>query len=403
MKNKLLLFYIFIFLSPLLSSASCPGDTARFNTNAPKCISDSVNFTDVSTINGGDAIINWNWNFGDPASGSNNTSNLQHPAHLYSAGNQSFNVKLVVTWNLGCKDSITIGVGIQNLVVTNAGTDVISCDNNLIVNLMGSVLNAGGGSWSGSGTFSNNTSLTPIYTPTSTAKANGMDTVVFTSFSSPYCPNVSDTVLIIFNPGPTVNVGADFSVCKDTSGVPLSSTITGATSGRWYSLGVEGTFADSSLNVTTYFPSNADTAAGSVILYRESIGNGICLATRDSLTVTFTALPTVIVKTEDSSCSGSPIVLDVTVSTGAGTWSSSGTGIFLPNSTTLNGLYYPSPADNLAGIVTLKFVSSNNGGCQSVFDTLDVIIKHVKMVMWYSPMHLRLLVLSLIGPGLSEI
>lgn len=374
MKNKLQLFYIFIFLSPLLSSASCPGDTARFNTNAPKCISDSVNFTDVSTIAVGDAILSWKWNFGDPASGINNTSNLQNPAHLYSAGNQSFNVKLVVTWNLGCKDSITTGVGIQNLPVANAGIDVISCDNNLTVNLIGST-NQGGQIWTASGAFSNANSLTPIYTPTAAAKASGTDTVVFTTISSPYCPNVSDTVLIIFNPGPTVNVGADFSVCKDTSGVPLSASITGATGGRWYSSGVEGTFADSSLNVTTYFPSNADTAAGSVILYRESTGNGICLAARDSVTVTFTALPTVIIKTEDSSCARSPIVLDVTVSTGSGTWSSSGTGIFLPNSTTLNGLYYPSAADDLAGIVTLKFVSGNNGGCQPVFDTLDVIIK----------------------------
>ncbi|MES2284736.1 MAG: PKD domain-containing protein [Bacteroidota bacterium] len=458
MKNKLLLFYIFIFLSPLISSATCPGDTASFTSapgacknkiisftntsigattyfwdfgdgstltdtsllqnppaytypvlgsytatlivdkgtpcadtftavvnmsfitanfthDAPSCISDSVNFTDASIVGPGGTITDWKWDFGDPGSGVNNTSTLKNPAHLYSAGNQAFNVKLVGTTAALCKDSITIGVGIQNLVVTNAGTNVISCDNNLTVNLVGSILNAGGGSWSGSGTFSNPTSLTPIYTPTATAKANGMDTVVLTSFSSPYCPNVSDTVLIIFNPGPTVNVGPDQVVCKDTSGVPLSAIITGATGGRWFSSGIEGTFADSSLNVTTYFPSNADTAAGSVILYRESIGNGICLAARDSLTVTFTALPTVFIKTEDSSCSSSPIILDVTVSTGAGTWSSTGTGIFLPNSTTLNGLYYPSAADDLAGIVTLKFVSSNNAGCQPVFDTLNIIIK----------------------------
>ena len=458
MRNKLLLFYIFIFFSPLISSATCPGDTASFTSaagacknkiisftntsigattyfwdfgdgstlsdtsllqnpppytypvsgsytamlivdkgtvcadtfialvnmsfivanfthDAPSCISDSVNFTDASIVGPGNTITSWKWDFGDPGSGINNTSTLQNPAHLYSAGNQAFNVKLVTTSSALCKDSITIGVGIQNLVVTNAGTDVISCDNNLTVNLVGSIVNAGGGSWSGSGTFSNSTSLTPIYTPTSTAKANGMDTVVFTSFSSPYCPNVSDTVLIIFNPGPTVNVGADFSVCKDTSGVPVSAIITGATGGRWYSTGVEGIFADSSLNVTTYFPSNADTAAGSVILYRESLGNGICLAASDSVTITFTPLPTVFIKTEDSSCSSSPIVLDVTVSTGAGTWSSSGTGIFLPNSTTLNGLYYPSVADDLAGIVTLKFVSDDNAGCQPVSDTLNVIIK----------------------------
>ncbi|MES2395222.1 MAG: PKD domain-containing protein, partial [Bacteroidota bacterium] len=47
----------------------------------------------------------------------------------------------------------------------------------------------------------------------------------------------------------------------------------------------------------------------------------------------------------------------------------------LPTSTTLNGLYYPSAADDLAGVVTLKFVSDNNAGCQAVSDTLNVYIK----------------------------
>src|ERR1017187_6186733 len=118
MKNKLLLFSIFIFLGTFISYASCPGDTAHFSTNAPKCKSDSVKFTNTSTIEPGDAIISWKWNFGD--SGINNTSTLQHPSHLYSAGGTFF-AKLVVTYALGCKDSITIGVGIQSMVVANAG------------------------------------------------------------------------------------------------------------------------------------------------------------------------------------------------------------------------------------------------------------------------------------------
>ena len=457
MKNKLLLFYIFIFLSPLISSATCPGVTAgftseagacknktisftntsvgatsyfwdfgdgstlsdtsqlqtpaytypvsgtytatliidkgtscadtftaivnmsfvtaNFTTDAPNCISDPVDFTDAAIVGPGGTAAGWQWDFGDPGSGINNTSTLQNPIHLYSAGNQAFNVKVVTTSSEGCKDSIIIGVGIQNLVVTNAGTDIISCDNNQTVNLAGSILNAGGGSWSGSGTFSNSTSLTPIYTPTDAAKANGLDTLVLTSFSSPYCPNVSDTVVIIFNPGPSVNAGTDISVCKDNSSIPVSSTISGATGGTWYTIGTGGTFTNVNQNATTYFPSSSDTSAGSVILYRESTGNGICLAARDSVTITFTPLPTVFIKTNDSSCSRRPIVLDVTTSTGAGTWSSSGSGIFLPNNTTLDGLYYPSTADDLAGIVTLKFVSANNGGCQPVSDTLNVIIK----------------------------
>lgn len=375
MKNKLLLLCVFICSGSLISSASCPGDTAKFTSNAPKCISDPVNFTNTSTINPGDGILGWKWNFGDSGSGINNTSTLQNPSHLFSAVNQAFSVKLVVTYTLGCKDSVHININIQSLVVVNAGSDIISCKNNLTDTLSGTS-SIGGQIWSGSGAFSSITSLNPIYTPTTAAKVSGTDTLVLTSLSSPYCPNVSDTVVLFFNPGPTVSVGSNLSVCKDTSGVPVSATFTLATGGLWHTTGTGGTFEHDTAASTIYFPSSSDTAAGAVILYMESTtGNGICSPARDSLTITFTPTPDVLIKSNDSVCSGSPITLNVAVSTGVGLWSSSGSGTFLPTNT-INGLYYyPSAGDILAGVVTLKFQSGNNGGCQSYFDTLDVFIK----------------------------
>jgi gliding motility-associated-like protein len=347
---------------------------ANYTSNAPKCVTSAVNFTDASLVGPGATIVSYKWDFGAP--GNNDTTSVQNPSYTYSVGNVSYNVKFVVTGSNGCKDSVTSGIGIQSTVVVNAGTNITTCDNNQTVNLSGSIQNAGGGIWTASGAFSPSaTSLTPIYTPTETAKQNGVDTLVLTSFSSPYCPNKSDTVLIIFNPGPVADVGPDLSVCKDVGSVSITATLTGATGGVWHTLSTEGTFTDDSLVTTFYHPGQTDTAAGSVILYLETTGNGICASTRDSLTINFTPLPVVIIKTEDSSCSGNPILLDVTVSTGAGTWSSSGTGIFLPNSTALNGVYYPSAADNAAGMVTLMFVSDDNGDCQPVEDSLTVIIK----------------------------
>ena len=49
-------------------------------------------------------VQTYDWDFGDPTSGSN-TSNLSSPSHLYnSSGN--YTVKLVEINNAGCKDSI---------------------------------------------------------------------------------------------------------------------------------------------------------------------------------------------------------------------------------------------------------------------------------------------------------
>ncbi len=66
------------------------------------CIGSATAFTDLSTVSSGN-VIAWSWNFGDPASGLNNTSNLQNPTHVFTAvGN--FNVLLTVTSSNNCQN-----------------------------------------------------------------------------------------------------------------------------------------------------------------------------------------------------------------------------------------------------------------------------------------------------------
>ncbi len=74
-------------------------------TFAPKCSGFGTPFTDASTIGTG-TITQWSWDFGD-----GNTSTQQSPTHAYAnCGN--YNVKLVVTSQGGCTDSITQVVAI---------------------------------------------------------------------------------------------------------------------------------------------------------------------------------------------------------------------------------------------------------------------------------------------------
>jgi PKD repeat protein len=53
-----------------------------------------------TTAAGGATIVSWAWDFGDPTSGSSNTSNLQNPTHLFSNAG-TYSVRLVVTDNIG--------------------------------------------------------------------------------------------------------------------------------------------------------------------------------------------------------------------------------------------------------------------------------------------------------------
>lgn len=81
--------------------------TASFSaTNRTACTPPlTVNFTNASTPG-----TVYNWDFGD-----GNTSTLQNPSHTYTAYG-SFNIKLVVTNNSGCSDSLSL----NNYVIIQA-------------------------------------------------------------------------------------------------------------------------------------------------------------------------------------------------------------------------------------------------------------------------------------------
>lgn len=65
------------------------------------CVNLATTFTDLSTINGGGIISNWDWTFGDLA-----TSTVQNPTHIYGAEN-IYNTRLIVTTTDGCKDTLS--------------------------------------------------------------------------------------------------------------------------------------------------------------------------------------------------------------------------------------------------------------------------------------------------------
>jgi len=87
-----------------------PLPVASFST-APVCQGSPSCFTDQSVISAG-SVSSWSWNFGDPGSGSSNTSPLQNPCHTYN-GPGSYSVILTVTSDSGCQGVITHPVTIN--------------------------------------------------------------------------------------------------------------------------------------------------------------------------------------------------------------------------------------------------------------------------------------------------
>ena len=95
------------------------------------CTNDSTYFTDLSYTVNGDQIVAWEWDFGDPFSGANNYSTLQNPAHLFT-NNVLFEVKLVVTTDYGCRDSVEFPVTVYSGPTAEFNYNVESCESGLV-------------------------------------------------------------------------------------------------------------------------------------------------------------------------------------------------------------------------------------------------------------------------------
>ncbi|MBE9481158.1 MAG: PKD domain-containing protein [Bacteroidetes bacterium] len=90
-----------------------PNPVANF-TYSTACDGEPVQFTDLSSLNGGSSIVSWYWEFGDPLSGIYNTSILQNPTHIFTSAD-TFNVTLVVINIDDCSDTITLPVIVDSL------------------------------------------------------------------------------------------------------------------------------------------------------------------------------------------------------------------------------------------------------------------------------------------------
>ena len=222
--------------------------------------------------------------------------------------------------------------------------------------------------WSGAGTFAPNaTTLNAVYTPTSDEIAAGTATVTLTaSDPSASCPAVSATTTITINPAALVSAGPNQTVCASSPNTHLAGAYGGAATGsRWTGAGrfVQNAFITNAV----YIPTAAEIAAGTAtVTLTTSDPSGPCGPVSASMTITIAQAATASAGGNQTICSGSPTTaLGGTVGGGAtgGLWTSSGTGAFVPDTTTLNATYTPSAADASTGTVTLTLTSTGQLPC----------------------------------------
>lgn len=345
------------------------GVTPDFTLPDSICVNDPANFNDTSVPTANANVDSWNWDFGDGGQ-----AVIPSPSHTYTSPG-TYPVQLIVGTDAGCIDSITKNIFVQALpqAITR---DTFTCATNPVVNLNGAVTGASGGLWVASGGFSPNANdLNAAYTPTAGEISAGFSTIILSTTGNGFCPADSDTMTLFFTTGITADAGNDTSFCRDIDSIQLSGLIITANGGQWSTSG-SGTFHPNSFDLNAiYVPSSADTSAGSVQIYLNSVGNGDCVPDADTITITLTTSPTVAIMSNDTACAGSvlvPILANST--TGSGYWQTLGSGFFTPNDSLNNTNYFADSLDNFNGNVTLVFTSTNNGGCQSYSDTLNIYL-----------------------------
>lgn len=161
------------------------------------CTGNTIQFTDQSVSTFG-FVNSWIWNFGD----NGNNSLIQNPTHTY-ANPGNYTVTLIVTTNLGCKDTIQEQVTMLTGPITDTYGDTTVCkiDPVLIgVNAIGTY------QWSPNYQINNINSATPIVNPQVTT------TYTVTATSPDGCIEVDSVVVTVFDTVIAV-LSADTALC----------------------------------------------------------------------------------------------------------------------------------------------------------------------------------------------
>lgn len=186
------------------------------------CDNGSISFADTTRTNG--VIQNWDWDFGDGTRGSGPT-----PSHFYNSTG-FYDVKLRITTEFGCTDSVTVPRYIKSVASPVAGiaSSDTACQNRFIT-YRGNILQPDTSAVRWAWNFANGNTSTVQNPPAQQYLVPGSLTVQLLVTNSSGCV---DTVTrdIRIHPLPQLDAGADSTICLGQS---VSLNATGASTYQW--------------------------------------------------------------------------------------------------------------------------------------------------------------------------
>ncbi len=281
-------------------------------------------------------------------------------------------IRATTTLNGACSAvSDSLLVRIANLATVSAGPAKEMCSNGESVDLNGSFTNAQRIRWTtnGTGVISDTASAVMFYQPSTSDRTQSSLLFTITAITDGTCPNISQTTTVSLTRAPTVNTGFDFQVCKSLDSININAVVSNTSGGLWSTLGGGFFIPNDTARSVFYKPVTADTSAGFVRLSYQTQGLGSCLASTDTVVISFSsALAINAGPAIDTICTSS-LPAQLNGAGTSGTWSG-GAGTFSPSATVLNATYQPTPAELTAGQIRLRLTSPSSGACPSVVDSI---------------------------------
>jgi PKD repeat protein len=319
---------------------------AAFNSDAPKCANDSIQFTDASTVSGA-SIASRLWDFGDGT-----TLTQTNPKKAYATSGVK-NVRLIVTSTLGCKDTLT-----QAVTVTSSPNAAFAFDNSCVGETIVFANQSSGSVTSyfwrfGDGTTSTQPSPTKAYTFPGTYQ------VRLVAFSSAGCKDsLSQTLQVGSKPNPLITAPSTACPFVPISFSGSSSTLAGDTIAVYGWRITSGSTSDTltGKNIQYTFP-----AAGIYTIRLRTLGLTACDSVRTA-TISISTGPNTNFSAPSVCAGSSTTFTDLTVPpTGfvinSYSWNFAGLG----NSNSVNPTFtFPA-----AGSYNVTLTTSATNGCSS--------------------------------------
>jgi gliding motility-associated-like protein len=282
-------------------------------------------FTSNSTNQPG---VSYQWTFGDPGSGANNTSTAQNPTHTY-ANNGTYSVRLQIS-TPGCNGDTTFQVVInKRAVLAFPGPLAAVCRNAAPVNIAVATHDTA----SGTGYYydaSGATTSAGMFNPATAGIGTHTIWYVFTTTGG--CKDSVSQTITVNNGAPKPSVSTPIPYCQNGAASPLTATALGGHTLNWYD-------NPGLTNGSTTAPVPSTATAGTFYYYVTQTPPSGCEG--DSATIAVVITPSItghtVLGPDQTLCIGTPATPVGPVSTIAG-GAGSGTYTFQWQQSTNNGV-----------------------------------------------------------------